>query len=292
MNWITTLATTYENCLERIGDRSEEHPLMPLSHTTQKFQIEVTLDHQANFIRASVVENKRQPTLIPATEDSAGRSGIKPLTHPLADKLQYLAGDFLDYGGSVTSGYIGDPQKPHRDYLELLQDWQAKYPHPKAQIILQYIRKNTLIRNLVDHKIIPTTDDASSLFIDQWEDKDTQPLIFSALPNKGKPQDALVRWRVEIPDDPTPETWLDRDHGTVGTNITSALSRTKVSATPQARLFPLPFKVPIISAAPETKPSLSPPTINMASPTVDVLPTKKAVRSSLRDQFRYHAKGP
>ena len=87
MSWIEKLRSTYENCVTQIGNPNDDVPLLPVCHTTQKAHITVVVDGDGNFCRAFVVPKPEARTIIPATEESAGRtSGTTP--HPLCDKLQ------------------------------------------------------------------------------------------------------------------------------------------------------------------------------------------------------------
>ncbi|MCB1237808.1 MAG: type I-C CRISPR-associated protein Cas8c/Csd1, partial [Verrucomicrobiae bacterium] len=215
MNWIQSLYQTYDNCREFVGvtEVGSAALLLPLSHTTQNAHIEVTLDQNANLIAARVLSKEDQQTLVPCTEASGGRSGSKPTNHPLCDKLQYLAGDFLNFGGTVTSGFAKEPEEAHKNYLALLGDWQRKNPHPKIRIVLDYVKKARLVHDLVDQKIIPVFAGGSDSaeFLHEWADKESEPPpIFSALPAGNSPQDAFVRWVVAIPGDPEPHLWRDR----------------------------------------------------------------------------------
>jgi CRISPR-associated protein Csd1 len=214
MNCIEALYHTYNNCISEVGAIKEgsDELLLPLSHTTQNANIEVTLNSYANFISAKVIPKKQQKTLVPCTEQSGGRAGSKPTSHPLCDKLQYVAGDFLEYGGIVTSGFSDDPSEPHQEYLVLLKCWLATHPHSKVKIIRDYILKNSLIRDLVSHKIIPTdfSPTIGEIFLNEWKSKDIDPPeIFASLPATSTPQDSFIRWRVEIHGDPCPNLCED-----------------------------------------------------------------------------------
>ena len=214
MNWIEALYQTYNNCVAEVGAIKEgrDELLLPLSHTTQNANIEVTLDHHANFVSAQIIPKKQQKTLVPCTEQSGGRAGSKPTSHPLCDKLQYLAGDFIEYGGIVTSGFSSNPSEPHQEFLSLLNNWQKSHPHRKIQIVVDYIKKNRLIRDLVSHKLMPTVSSSTGLrsFLNEWKDKETDPPeIFASLPATSTPQDSFIRWRVEIPGDLIPNLWED-----------------------------------------------------------------------------------
>lgn len=214
MNWLESLYKTYDKCLRFVGVEKEgsDELLLPLSHTTQNAHIEISLDQHANLVSARVLQKSDQKTIVPCTEASGGRSGSKPTNHPLCDKLQYLAGDFLDFGGMVTSGFSANPEEPHQNYLKLLEDWQHHYPHPKVQIVLQYVKRSRLVRDLVEHAIIPvlSNNEGSRSFLHTWEDSSVEsPEIYSVLPAGNSPQDAFIRWAVIIPGDPQPYLWQD-----------------------------------------------------------------------------------
>jgi CRISPR-associated protein Csd1 len=214
MNLIESLYHTYNNCVSHVGVEEEggSDTLLPLSHTTQNANIEVTLDHQSNFVSAKIIPKRQQKTIVPCTEQSGGRAGSKPTSHPLCDKLQYLAGDFLEYGGCVTSGYAANPSEPHTDYLNLLDKWQNSHPHPKVKIVHEYVKKARLVRDLVLHKIIPLTHSDSGIgnFLDEWNDKESEPPeVFASLPATSTPQESFIRWRVTIPGDPSSNLWED-----------------------------------------------------------------------------------
>ncbi len=100
MSWIEKLYLTYENNIDKIGNKNDKTPLLPLFHTTKKrAHVEIVLDEQGVFLRASVISEDNAKTILPATEKSAGRtSGCAP--HPLADQLQYVAADYEKYGGT------------------------------------------------------------------------------------------------------------------------------------------------------------------------------------------------
>lgn len=210
MSWIEKLYQTYENNTGAIGDRSEEVPLLPICHTTQKAQVAIVIDANGNFLRASVVPKTEARTIIPATEDSTGRtSGTTP--HPLCDKLQYVAADYARFGGEKDACY--------EDYLHLLKQWlEADASQSKLKAVFDYVSKGEIISDLVKASVLHA-DETSSKLVNEWPDKRNAPEIFKLLAggydNKGKQKpwqaDAFVRWSVEIPGDPQPEVWLDKD---------------------------------------------------------------------------------
>jgi CRISPR-associated protein Csd1 len=163
--------------------------------------IEIVIDEKGNFRkgRARVLENKEeQKTLIPCTEESGGRAGIKPKNHPLCDKLQYIAGDFITFGGNVTSGFKKKPSEPYDSFLDTLGKWkESEFNHPMVTAIYKYIKKGNVVADLVKENILPTVSDGKAV-ADSFEgDKKSAPAIFRTLPPGQVPMDAFVRFRVE-----------------------------------------------------------------------------------------------
>lgn len=211
MSWMAKLYETYEAgvCL----DLPEDQKMMPTSHTLQNAHINIVLDGNGNFKRASVLEKTQ--IVLPATESSAGRSsGEAP--HPLADKIQYIAKDYPGYGGR---------KKPYfSSYERQLAEWcTSSHAHGKAMAVYNYIQKGQVVADLVGAKVLHT-DEANKL-LTHWPfevDKDNPlPLIFKVLPalpkekrqNKDKPEveqgDALVCWSVEKEGELNSTTWND-----------------------------------------------------------------------------------
>ena len=210
MSWMQNLYLTYENCQANIGAVDEEghRPLLPICHITAQAQIEIVIDGEGNFRRASIVSKKDSTTIIPCTEESAGRTNNLQ-NHPLCDKLQYIAGDFVEHGGNVTSVSSQDPKEPYHTYLKDLADWcDSPYAHPKAQAVLAYVQKGTLIRDLVRHKVLFVGED--SKFLDKGEMEREKGVldIFSLMGNNSQ-DGAFVRWRIETSDELEPRTWRD-----------------------------------------------------------------------------------
>jgi CRISPR-associated protein Csd1 len=209
MSWMQKLYETYERCAGREADGVE--PVMPVCHTTQQAQIEVVLDSSGAFRRASVLGDKNDSnTLIPCTEESSGRAGSKPVNHPLCDKLQYVAGDFVDYGGEVTSGFTSDAHEPHTAFLESLKCWATSgHRHPKLDAILWYVEQGHVVSDLVKEQILPV--DSSGKLLKHWTgEKETAPTIFKVVQNTQSPEDAFVRWRVQDVSNEASGTWEDR----------------------------------------------------------------------------------
>ncbi|AJE03792.1 type I-C CRISPR-associated protein Cas8c/Csd1 [Geobacter pickeringii] len=225
MSWIEKLYQTYENNTDAIGSRSDSVPLLPICHTTQNAHISISIDADGNFLRATVLPKLGARTIIPATEDSAGRtSGTTP--HPLCDKLQYVAADYGEYGGEKDPCFD--------NYIELLKKWIAMDNLQwKLKAVATYVEKRKVIADLVKASALYAEDD--SRLIDEWTSENAAPEIFRLLPggydNKGKKKpwqaDAFVRWSVETPGDPQPEVWLDQGLWRSWENYYGSLKSTK-----------------------------------------------------------------
>ncbi len=209
MSWIEKLLQTYENNLENIANPNDNVPLLPMFHTTQNAQIHIVLDGNGNCLAANVVIKENAQTIIPATEDSAGRAGAKIAPHALFDTLQYVAGDYLEYGGNPNkkkneSGY--DP------YIQALEKWVFSSKDRKLQAVLSYLRKGQLIKDLVMKKVLYLDPDGKKLS-EKWADLTEPPPIFKAIKqaNKKGQFEAFVRFSVETPGVNPSELWKDSE---------------------------------------------------------------------------------
>ena len=200
MSWIQKLYETYEHCAARTH-ASSEVALTPLYHVVQQAHIEIALDGKGNFRRASVIG--KDNTVIPATEKSATARTSAVVPHPLCDHVKYCAGDYKE-GDESHNDYF-------EAYLENLREWCASTcSHPKAVAILKYVEKKTVLHDLIKEGVVPV--DSKGHVLRTWKSKEDKPQLLKQLtPDKGiyKPQNALIRWRVEIPNDPVPEVWKD-----------------------------------------------------------------------------------
>ncbi len=202
MSWMHRLYQTYDvaSGLTRLP---LEQQIAPIGHTLQNAHIRIVIDGEGNFRRTEVL--KKTQILLPATEASENRtSGEAP--HPLADKLQYVARDYPDYGGQKKAYSDG--------YIQQLADWCASaHSHPKAQAILSYVQKGRVIADLVASGILPLTETGN--FLTQWTETTREsPEIFAVLPkDKGhiEPGSALIAWTVESAQDHSVSTdsWKD-----------------------------------------------------------------------------------
>lgn len=199
MSWMEKLYHTYEAGL--LLDLPLEQRLMPTSHTLQNAHINIVIDGEGNFKRASVLEKTQ--IILPATESSASRSsGEAP--HPLADKLQYVAQDYEDFGGKKKAYF--------ESYKKQLQAWcESEHAHDKVKAIYRYIEKGAVIRDLLANNIVFV--DSDNVLLTQWNSDDGEaPVLFKVLPKEKGMLDqgsALVCWTVEKPSDPSADTWKD-----------------------------------------------------------------------------------
>ncbi|WP_144463661.1 type I-C CRISPR-associated protein Cas8c/Csd1 [Siminovitchia fortis] len=209
MTWLKNLYDTYENNQGLIGafeknKNDQEFALIPISHTTQTAQIEVSLDDNGNFVSAKVVDKNDASTIIPCTEASASRTSA-PVPHPLFDKLMYVAGDYLKYGGTIKK------TNPYQDYMDQLKTWcESEYSHPKVESVYAYLSKGRLIEDLVEEKIIYV--DENDKFIEKWtnsikEKYGEKPDLFKVV--SSNQSDAFVRFSVNKIGEPESRLWRD-----------------------------------------------------------------------------------
>lgn len=204
MSWIQRLYETYEKALVNPPETSQA--LMPINHTLQNAHIKIVIDQSGNLIRADVL-GKTQ-IILPATEKSASRANVEA-PHPLADKLQYVAGDYAQYGGKKKHYFAG--------YLAQLTQWcESPYAHAKVKAVLAYVTKGTVIQDLISQKVCFV--DEHNVLRTNWPFSDSEdnptPQLFKLLPKeKGEFEQgsALVCWEVVEPQNPQTETWLNED---------------------------------------------------------------------------------
>ncbi|MEN1968640.1 type I-C CRISPR-associated protein Cas8c/Csd1 [Lentibacillus sp. N15] len=210
MSWLYNLYQTYEMNLDRVGETEKkrngnEYTLLPISHTTQNAHIEVDITEDGEFHDARVLD--KVSTLIPCTEDSASRAGSKVAPYPLHDKLSYVAGDFVAYGGKIKK------EEPFLSYIEQLGDWvNSPYGHKKVKSIYSYLCKRCLIKDLVAKKVL-YLDEEDNL-IGKWNKKyetihGDKPSIFSVV--SGGQESAFIRFNVYSSDEITSKVWNDKE---------------------------------------------------------------------------------
>jgi len=150
LSWVNELIDLYEINRDKIGviEYRGENPyvLLPPFHTTVTAQITVTIDQDGNFVTAQQVDSNDKFTIIPITEKSGSRTAGKE-PHPLCDNLKYLAGDYAKY--------YEEDGSCHELYISQLKEWaESEYCHEKVKAIYSYLKKGTLIFDLVAHRIL------------------------------------------------------------------------------------------------------------------------------------------
>lgn len=139
---------TYENHKHLVGVPIEgKSTLIPISHSSKKAQIEITIDAEGNFIDAKAVPKDDAQTIIPVSENSNLRSNTVLDAHPLCDQLKYIA----PYN-----------TKLHEDYLNKLRAWNSsEYSHPKVSAIYKYVLRNTILADLERAQIVKLKPDGT-----------------------------------------------------------------------------------------------------------------------------------
>ncbi len=129
MGLLQKAAETYDANAALVGVYREGHePLAPIGHTLTSANIEITLDQRGSFLAARRVDKSEPKILIPVTEDSAGRAGIKAYErpHPLCDQVKYIIAD-------------------NNYYIPQLEKWsESPHSHPFPRIVLSYVKSNSL----------------------------------------------------------------------------------------------------------------------------------------------------
>lgn len=192
LSWIQKLYDTYENCESEVGvvGTDEKTPLLPIAHSTQNAQIDVVINGNGDFLRASLIEKEDAVTIIPVNENSAAR-GNGNFPHPLCDKLQYVAGDYSNYVDKKKG------KEFYENYIDRLEGWcKSPYSNRKVVAILNYLNKKKLIADLIDQKIL-ISDETGKL------DKKTKIGV-------GLQSDAFIRFSVDISGEVEPHIWLDK----------------------------------------------------------------------------------
>ena len=200
MSWIQQLYHTYEHA--KTLELPTEEALPPIGHTLQNAHINIVLDGEGNFLRAQVL--KKTQILLPATEMSESRANVEA-PHALADKLQYVARDYPNYGG-IKKAYF-------QSYHDQLKAWcESEFGHASAKAVLTYVQKGQVIQDLINQNILFTNE--GNQFLTQWNQPDQlTPDIYSVLPKeKGVVEfgSALVCWSIEKIGYNYPNTWQDQ----------------------------------------------------------------------------------
>ena len=198
MSWLARLSETYIKA-SQLDIPKEEMPT-PVCHTVQNAHINIVVDGDGNFRRAQLFSDAKR-IVLPATEASSGRTSTKVAPHPLADKLTYVAGDYVDYGDSNKN------MNRFESYRDKLKEWCDECGHHSVRAVLTYINRKSVISDLRQQKILWFDDNGVPL--STWPaDKGTAPKLFKEF-SGDRIGSLVVCWSVERLGDPNSDTWLD-----------------------------------------------------------------------------------
>lgn len=167
MNFANALIDLYEMNSEKVGVIEPKiikvangkegaykeiyYTLLPIFHTTATSQIEVRINIDGEFTGAKRVADDDKLTIIPITEKSGSRTAGKE-PHPFCDNLRYLGGDYKEY--------CKDDGICYELYMNQLKKWyESDYSHPKVQAIYKYLSKKSLIKDLINQRILKTNEE-------------------------------------------------------------------------------------------------------------------------------------
>ena len=211
MPWLLNLKETYNANKKEIGVFKKnvygnEFTLIPIGHTTQTSHIEVNVTKDGEFHSAEIIDKNYSTTIIPATVDSASRSGTAVYPYPLHDNIKYTAGDYVHFSGK------NQKVNHYEKYMSQLKKWvDSPYSHPSIKAIYTYLKKGSLIEDLVKTKILCLDDEGK--LIEKWNKKylelyDERPEIFSVVTDKQ--ENAFIRFNVHSPNELLDKPWRDR----------------------------------------------------------------------------------
>lgn len=209
MSWMEQLIATYDANARFAGKTAVlgmRSPLLPIGHTVQNAQIEITIDGAGRLMHADVIATKEeQPTIIPCTPDSASRTS-SPMPHPLHDNLAYIARDYERYAKKPSKD-----KSPYELYCEQLARWAERADAPaKVRAVYHYVTHNDIIDDLCTAHggyapVLYRGSDGQIL--EKWTDTSSaKPLIFTVA--VGEMLKQFVRFRVDNGDG-VPNLWDD-----------------------------------------------------------------------------------
>jgi CRISPR-associated protein Csd1 len=174
MGLLQKACETYDTHKDLVGvPQAERQTLVPISHIITSADIEITVNQDGKFVSARALDKSEPKIIIPATEDSGGRTSA-PCAHPLCDQLGYIA----PYD-----------EKKHPLYVAQLTAWaESEYSHPMLSPILTYVKNETILVDLTQADLV------------QFNAK--------GVPEKEK---AMICWRVVGTLEMQEACWLNQD---------------------------------------------------------------------------------
>src|SRR5699024_6501619 len=188
MSWMQQLYNVYEHNEHLIGvfeeRRNQRMTLLPVAHMLQNAQIQINLTPEGNFHNAKVIENER--TIVPMSLNSANRAGSAIRPHYLHDKLFYVAGAYIEYGGNEKR------VKYFEEYYKQMKEWASHDEAPlEVKAIYTYIAQKSVVRDLIDEGIFPVDNEGKVILKMSGRDR---PDIYKLV--SGEVLDAFVRFNV------------------------------------------------------------------------------------------------
>ncbi|MDO5062149.1 MAG: type I-C CRISPR-associated protein Cas8c/Csd1 [Peptostreptococcaceae bacterium] len=198
--------------------------LLPIGFSKQNVQIECLLYADEEDIvldEAKVITDKKDmPTILPVTEDSAGRTS-KPAAHPLFDKLCYIGKDYMRYCDesqfnqrqlTERQKMFGLYQKELESFLASVREDQGKnaeYDVKKVEKLLsvlhRYLTQKNIIEDLAEWDVLTITD--GKLKVEENKEKTA---LLKVLP-KAEQGEAMIRFCIQLGEDESREIWNDVD---------------------------------------------------------------------------------
>lgn len=143
MNWVNELKHLYDK-------KSDE--IAPFHHMNFNADVTITIDTDGNFIDAQKVSKDDRQTPSPYYKNRT----VDVIGHALFDTVKYLDSHYYDYCKEVKEKNKVE-RKEYQDYLQRLSKWdESSFSHPKVRAVLAYIKRQTIIRDLIETKIIDT----------------------------------------------------------------------------------------------------------------------------------------
>lgn len=204
--WEAKLSETYDTLLASKLINGDENGVLPIGHKNIHAQIQIDIDGEGNYIpgSAAVIPKNNARTMIPCSDASINRTGTGKNPYLLFDELRYMAGDYVRYGGRVMDhGY--------EEYISQLNKWcLSKAEHPLARTVYDYVRKGTLIQDLVQDGLIPLDTDSEGNFVVpiKWEGEGPEPEIYSVCHRDKGPLSCSVRIQIML-EGLDPEIWKE-----------------------------------------------------------------------------------
>lgn len=185
MSWMAKLYQTY-SYIAKLQNYNENNMLWPVAHFAKNAHLEIIIDSEGTYLkgRTKILKGEEGPTLIPASEASAGRSGSKIAPHPLCDEIGYCA---IDHPNA--------DQKKVAAYMTQLEDWaNSSWSHQKVMAVLKYLQKKNLWKDLSGEIKFPLKIEKAG-----------------GQSQKIKTSKVFIRWRIEKPGELDSTTWMDND---------------------------------------------------------------------------------